>query len=52
MDLSPSPLARTFPEALQRLIGYARGAYALGYVDDTRDPISVLREGAGSAGLG
>jgi len=48
----PQDLARTFPEALQRLIGYARGAYALGYVDDTRDPISVLREGAGSAGLG
>jgi len=25
-----------------RLMGYARGAYALGYVDDLRDPLDVL----------
>jgi hypothetical protein len=24
-------------------MGYAQGAYALGYVDDLRDPIEVLR---------
>ena len=24
-------------------MGYARGAYALGYVDDLRDPIAVVR---------
>ena len=24
-------------------MGYARGAYALGYVDDLRDPLEVLR---------
>ncbi|HEV7735564.1 MAG TPA: phytanoyl-CoA dioxygenase family protein [Candidatus Binatia bacterium] len=38
----PADVARTLPEPLLRLIGYARGAYALGYVDDLRDPLSVL----------
>jgi hypothetical protein len=35
-------------------MGYARGAYALGYVDDLRDPLDVLL-GTGSpasTGLG
>src|SRR5690349_13136141 len=35
-------IARTLPEPLLRLMGYARGAYALGYVDDLRDPLEVL----------
>ena len=39
-------IARTLPTSLLRLMGYARGAYALGYVDDVRDPIEVLRPGA------
>jgi ectoine hydroxylase-related dioxygenase (phytanoyl-CoA dioxygenase family) len=39
----PAEVARTFPDALLRLMGYARGAYALGYVDDLRDPLDVLR---------
>jgi hypothetical protein len=34
------------PENIQRLMGYQHGAYALGYVDDVRDPIDVLT-GAG-----
>ena len=38
----PIELARTFPEPLLRLMGYARGAYALGYVDDLRDPLDAL----------
>jgi ectoine hydroxylase-related dioxygenase (phytanoyl-CoA dioxygenase family) len=38
----PVELARTLPEPLLRLMGYARGAYALGYVDDLRDPLDVL----------
>ncbi len=38
----PHDLARTFPEPLLRLMGYARGAYALGYVDDLRDPLDAL----------
>lgn len=33
-------------------MGYSRGAYALGYVDDLRDPIEVLRTGAGRIGFG
>ena len=48
----PRDIARTFPEDLQRLIGYRQGAYALGYVDDLRDPISVLRDDVGTAGFG
>jgi len=38
----PAEIARTLPEPLLRLMGYARGAYALGYVDDLRDPLQVL----------
>ena len=38
----PLDVARTLPEPLLRLIGYARGAYALGYVDDVRDPLDAL----------
>jgi ectoine hydroxylase-related dioxygenase (phytanoyl-CoA dioxygenase family) len=38
----PQDLARTLPEPLLRLMGYAKGAYALGYVDDMRDPLDVL----------
>ncbi|MGH7858139.1 MAG: phytanoyl-CoA dioxygenase family protein [Candidatus Binatia bacterium] len=39
----PAEVARELPVELLRLIGYQRGAYALGYVDDLRDPIEVLR---------
>ncbi len=38
----PAEVARTFDEPLLRLMGYARGAYALGYVDDLRDPLDAL----------
>jgi ectoine hydroxylase-related dioxygenase (phytanoyl-CoA dioxygenase family) len=38
----PREIARELPEPLLRLMGYARGAYALGYVDDLRDPLEVL----------
>ncbi len=49
----PHEVARTFPEPLLRLMGYARGAYALGYVDDLRDPLDVLLgRKAGADGLG
>jgi ectoine hydroxylase-related dioxygenase (phytanoyl-CoA dioxygenase family) len=40
----PAAVARTLPEPLLRLMGYARGAYALGYVGDLRDPLDVLLE--------
>ncbi len=38
----PPEVARELPERLQRLLGYSLGAYALGYVDDLRDPLDVL----------
>lgn len=38
----PKATAATFAEPLQRLMGYRMGAYALGYVDDLRDPLDVL----------
>ena len=39
-------------EPLQRLIGYQRGAYAIGYWGDMDDPIEAVRPGAGTSGLG
>jgi len=48
----PHEIARELPEELLRLMGYARGAYALGYVDDLRDPLDALRGRSGATGLG
>jgi ectoine hydroxylase-related dioxygenase (phytanoyl-CoA dioxygenase family) len=48
----PQDVARTLPEPLLRLMGYARGAYALGYVDDLRDPLDVLLGRRSADGLG
>ncbi len=48
----PLEIARTLPVELLRLMGYARGAYALGYVDDLRDPIEVIRPDLRRSGLG
>jgi ectoine hydroxylase-related dioxygenase (phytanoyl-CoA dioxygenase family) len=48
----PLEVARTLPDELLRLIGYARGAYALGYVDDMRDPLDVLRGRAATPATG
>jgi ectoine hydroxylase-related dioxygenase (phytanoyl-CoA dioxygenase family) len=49
----PFEIARTLPDDLLRLMGYQRGAYALGYVDDLRDPLDVLRgRSEGLTGLG
>ncbi len=39
----PREVAATLDEPLLRLMGYAQGAYALGYIDDGRDPIEVIR---------
>jgi hypothetical protein len=33
-------------------MGYQRGAYALGYVDDLRDPLAVVRPELAVTGLG
>ena len=38
----PPEIARDLPEGLLRLMGYQRGAFALGYVDDMRDPLDWL----------
>jgi len=48
----PREVASQLPEKLLRLMGYARGAYALGYVDDLRDPIEVVRPELARDGLG
>ncbi|MCZ6784963.1 MAG: phytanoyl-CoA dioxygenase family protein [Proteobacteria bacterium] len=48
----PQEIARDLPDDLLRLMGYAQGAYALGYVDDLRDPLEVLRGGQGHKGFG
>jgi hypothetical protein len=49
----PPEIARTLPEPLLRLMGYARGAYALGYVDDLRDPLeALLGTGTSAVALG
>ncbi|MFN3258085.1 MAG: phytanoyl-CoA dioxygenase family protein [Ilumatobacter sp.] len=42
----PAEVAQTLDDDLLRLMGYRIGAYALGYVDDTRDPLDVLRSRA------
>jgi hypothetical protein len=39
----PPDVARTLPEDLARLAGYRRGAYALGYYGDLRDPFDAVR---------
>lgn len=48
----PLEVARDLPVDLLRLMGYARGAYALGYVDDLRDPLEVVKPGAAKRGAG
>ncbi len=47
----PREVAATLPTELLRLMGYDRGAYALGYIDDLRDPIEAVRPGLGSTGF-
>jgi len=47
----PREVAETLPVELLRLMGYARGAYALGYIDDLRDPIDAVRPGQGAVGF-
>jgi ectoine hydroxylase-related dioxygenase (phytanoyl-CoA dioxygenase family) len=48
----PHDLAATLPDDLLRLMGYRIGAYALGYIDDVRDPIESLRPSTGQMGFG
>jgi ectoine hydroxylase-related dioxygenase (phytanoyl-CoA dioxygenase family) len=46
----PFEVAKTLPVELLRLMGYSYGGYALGYVDDVRDPIKVLKSDLTTAG--
>ena len=39
----PREIAETLDDELLRLMGYRIGAYALGYIDDVRDPLQALR---------
>ncbi len=48
----PHDVAVTLPDELLRLMGYRIGAYALGYIDDVRDPIEALRGPSGSMSFG
>jgi ectoine hydroxylase-related dioxygenase (phytanoyl-CoA dioxygenase family) len=46
----PPEIARELPDDLARLAGYQRGAYALGYYGDLRDPFEALHgEATGAA---
>ncbi len=48
----PPSVAKDLPVDLVKLIGYRRGAYALGYFGDTQDPIeAVFGPGSGNTGL-
>ena len=39
----PPEVAATLPDDLLKLMGYQIGAYALGYIDDVRDPLEAIR---------
>ncbi len=39
----PAEIARTLDDDLLRMMGYQQGAFALGYVGDQQDPLSLLR---------
>jgi hypothetical protein len=47
---TPREVAQTLPVELLRLMGYDRGAYSLGYIDDLRDPIHAILPGFGDVG--
>lgn len=48
----PREIAETLDDDLLRLMGYQIGAYALGYIDDVRDPIEALRGASGAMSFG
>ena len=48
----PREAAETLDDDLLRLMGYQIGAYALGYIDDVRDPLEALRGPTGSMSFG
>jgi ectoine hydroxylase-related dioxygenase (phytanoyl-CoA dioxygenase family) len=48
----PREVAETLDDDLLRLMGYSTGAYALGYIDDVRDPLEALRGRTGTMSFG
>ena len=48
----PQEVAATLDDDLLRLMGYATGAYALGYIDDVRDPLEAVRGRTGHMSFG
>jgi hypothetical protein len=48
----PREVAEQLDDDFLRLLGYRIGAYALGYVDDVRDPIAVIRGPQGEMSFG
>jgi ectoine hydroxylase-related dioxygenase (phytanoyl-CoA dioxygenase family) len=48
----PPEVAAGLDDDLLRLLGWSRGAYALGYVGDLQDPLTVLRGSGGNTGFG
>jgi hypothetical protein len=48
----PQDVARELPVDLLKVMGYDRGAYALGYIDDLRHPLEALGLGTEPAGFG
>ena len=48
----PAEVAAGLDDDFLRLLGYRVGAYALGYIDDGRDPIEALRGRSGSMSFG
>jgi ectoine hydroxylase-related dioxygenase (phytanoyl-CoA dioxygenase family) len=41
---TPIEIARTLPDDLLKVMGYQVGCFAMGYVGDAEDPLSVLRD--------
>ncbi len=48
----PPEVAATLPDDLLKLMGYQIGAYALGYIDDVRDPLEAIRGRTGEMSFG
>lgn len=48
----PLDMAETLDDDLLRLMGYRTGAYALGYIDDVRDPLEAIRGHSGEMSFG
>ena len=48
----PPEVAAELPDDLLRLMGYRIGAYALGYIDDVRDPLEAVRPSSGAMSFG